>query len=167
MNKILIGIVAKPQGIKGEVKINPITDDISRFKKLKYVYLNNQRFDIENVSIRGNFVVVKLKGINTCEEVERFRQANVEIDRADAVELQQDEYFMVDLIDSKIVDEEGVLLGVVKYIDRFGANFVLTVKDEIANSEFMFPFIEDVLVKVDTDNKLITINREKLEEVKV
>ena len=74
MDKILIGIVAKPQGLKGEIKINPITDDINRFKKLTYVYIDSKKFDIEYVSVRGQFVVIKVKGINSCESVGNFAE---------------------------------------------------------------------------------------------
>lgn len=167
MDRIVIGIVAKPQGLKGEIKINPLTDDINRFKKLKKVFLNNVSYDIENVSIRGNFVVLKLKGLNSIEEVERFRQCNLEIDRTDAVELKENEYFMVDLIGSKLVAEDGTFLGTIKYFDKFGSAFVATVTDAISNAEFMFPFLDEVLVKVDTENKIVVVNSLKLEEVKV
>lgn len=167
MEKIVIGIVAKPQGLKGEIKINPITDDINRFKKLKNIYLNNTKYEVENVSIRGGFVVIKLKNINSIEEVERFRQCNVEIDRDDAVELKENEYFMVDLIGAKLITEDGTMLGTIKYFDKFGSSFVATVTDSISNNEFMFPFINDVLVKVDAENKIVVVDGLKLEEVKV
>ena len=167
MARMLIGIVAKPQGLKGEIKINPLTDDINRFKKLTYVYLNNKKFDVENVSVRGGFVVLKLQGINSCEQAELYRQFNVEIEREDAVDLQENEYFMVDLIGCKIMLEDGTLVGEIKYFDQFGASFVVTATDAITNKNFMFPFIEDVLVKVDTENKVIVVNGEKFEEVKV
>lgn len=165
MDKILIGIVAKPQGLKGEIKINPITDDINRFKKLTYIYLNSKKFDVEHVSVRGQFVVIKVKGINTCEDVEIYRQANVEIDRTDAVELKPNEYFMVDLIGCNVIYEDGTVLGTVTYFDKFGTRFVATCKD-INNKEFMFPFLDEILVEVNTEKKYIKVN-EKFNEVRV
>lgn len=165
MDKILIGIVAKPQGLKGEIKINPITDDINRFKKLTYVYIGNTKYDVENVSVRGQFVVVKVKGINSCEQVEPLRQLNVEVERKDAVELKKDEYFMVDLIGCNVILEDGTVLGEVKHFDRFGANDVATVKD-IYGKEFMFPFLKEVLVEVNIEKKYIMVNS-KFDEVRV
>lgn len=165
MDKILIGIVAKPQGLKGEIKINPITDDINRFKKLTYVYIDSKKFDIEYVSVRGQFVVIKVKGINSCEQVDIYRQKNVEVDRIDAVELKPNEYFMVDLIGCNVIKENGEVLGKVTYFDKFGARFVATCKD-IYNKEFMFPFLDDILVEVNVDKKFIMVN-DKFDEVRV
>lgn len=165
MDRILIGVVAKPQGLKGEIKVNPITDDINRFKKLTYVYIGERKYDIEYVSVRGQFVVIKVKGINRVEDVELLRQLNVEINREDAVELKEDEYFMVDLIGCKVITEDGTMLGEVKYFDRFGANFVATCTD-VYGKEFMFPFLKEVLVEVNTDKKFIMVNAVKFEEVR-
>ena len=166
MSKIQIGVVAKPQGLKGELKINPLTDDINRFSDIDYVYLNQNKYNITSVSIRGGFVVLKIENINSIDDAEKYRGATVSIDREDAVELSENEYFMVDLIGSKVMYEDGTFVGEIKNIDQFGGNFVVTCVDS-SNREILFPFIQELLIKVDVDNKLVVVDAEKLEEVRV
>lgn len=83
-----IGQIVNTFGIKGQVKVMPYTDDIKRFDELKQIYIDKknqlQLFQIEQVSYHKDMVILKLKGIDTIEEAEKYRNCYLKIDRKDA-----------------------------------------------------------------------------------
>ena len=114
MGNLEVGQIVNTFGIKGFVKIYPYVDDIKRFDKLKTVYVNIRKelkmLEIEEVKYQKNMVLVKFKGIETVEEAEKLRNAYVEIDRSDAIPLEEGTYFIADLLGSDVFSDEGELL---------------------------------------------------------
>ena len=110
-DRLKVGVVTSVHGIKGEVKVFPTTDDSRRFKKLKQVYLDTGKellsLEIEGVKFFKQMVILKFKGYENPDDVMKFRQKELWIDRKDAVRLSKDEYFIADLIDMEVCDEEG------------------------------------------------------------
>ena len=92
-----VGVITAPHGVRGEVKVFPTTDDNARFKNLKTVLLDQGRgtreLEIEGVKFFKNMVILKFKGIDDRNDVERMRQAKLLVTRENAVELGKDEYF--------------------------------------------------------------------------
>ena len=156
-----IGQIVNTFGIKGMVKIVPYTDDIKRFDKLKeiYVVLKNKKikYEVEEVKYHKNLVIAKLKGIDKMENAEMLKQGSVQIERKDAVKLEKDTYFIIDLIGAKVVTDEQVELG--KLVDVFntGSNDIYVVKDELGK-QTLLPAISDVIKNVDIENKVITVH---------
>lgn len=156
-----IGQIVNTFGIKGMVKIVPYTDDIKRFDKLKeiYVVLKNKKtkYEVEEVKYHKNLVIVKLKGVDKIEDAEILKQGSVQIERKDAVKLEKDTYFIIDLIGAKVVTDEQVELG--KLVDVFntGSNDIYVVKDELGK-QTLLPAISDVIKNVDIENKVITVH---------
>lgn len=148
-------------GIKGEVKVFPTTDDNRRFKKLKQVYLDTGKellsLEIEGVKFFKQMVILKFKGYENPDDVMKFRQKELWIDRKDAVRLSKDEYFIADLIDMEVCDEEGKLIGTLKDVISTGANDVYAVETP-EGKEVLFPAIKQCVLDVDTEARKMTVH---------
>ena len=156
-----IGQIVNTSGLKGVVKVNPFTDDMSRFEELKKVFIEKNKelteYEIEEVRYHKNQVLLKFKNIDSIEEAEKFRNCYIKISRKDAKKLPEDTYFIVDLIDINVYLENNEYVG--KIIDVFstGSNDVYIIKRE-ENSDLLIPAIKDVVKKVDIKNKKMIIN---------
>ena len=132
--ELQIGVITQTHGIRGEVKVFPTTDDASRFRKLKDVIMDTgkERLDmeIEGVKFFKQYVIVKFKGIDSINDVEKYKGAKLYVTRDKAVRLKKDEYFVADLIGMKVVTEDGALLGDLKDVMATGANDVYVVERE-------------------------------------
>ncbi len=156
-----IGQIVNTFGIKGMVKINPFTDDIKRFDKLKTIYIESKKikkeYEIEEIKYHKNMVLMKLKGINTLEEAEQLRQSYLLVDREKEEPLEEGIYYIVDLLGLPVYTDEGVLLGKVDDIFNTGSNDIYVVKNELGK-QILLPGIPDVLKKVDLEEKRITVH---------
>ena len=160
-DRLKVGVVTSVHGIKGEVKVFPTTDDSRRFKKLKQVYLDTGKemlpLEIEGVKFFKQMVIVKFKGYENPDDVMKFRQKELWIDRKDAVRLSKDEYFIADLIDMEVCDEEGKLIGTLKDVISTGANDVYAVETP-EGREVLFPAIKQCVLDVDTEARKMTVH---------
>ena len=160
-NFIEIGQIVNSYGIKGQMKIVPFTDDITRFNDLKTIYIEINKelkeFKIEEVKYHKNNVLIKLEGINDINDTEKYKNCYVKIDRKNAVKLPEDTYFIIDLLGIEVFTEEGNLfLG--KIVDVFptGSNDVYVVKDELGK-QILLPAIGEVIKNVDIPNKKMIV----------
>lgn len=156
-----VGIITKTHGLRGEVKVFPTTDDVHRFKKLKEVILDTGRekitLEIEGVRFLKNLVILKFKGIDNINDIERNTGKSLYVTRENAVKLGKDEYFIADLIGIDVFDEEGRRLGVLKDVIETGANDVYSI--ELENSqELLLPAIKQCILDVDIDNKKMKVH---------
>lgn len=160
-DRLKVGVVTSVHGIKGEVKVFPTTDDSRRFKKLKQVYLDTGKemlpLEIEGVKFFKQMVILKFKGYENPDDVMKFRQKELWIDRKDAVRLSKDEYFIADLIDMEVCDEEGKLIGTLKDVISTGANDVYAVETP-EGKEILFPAIRQCVLDVDTEARKMTVH---------
>ena len=156
-----IGVITQTHGIKGEVKVFPTTDDVKRFKRLEKVTIDSgkKRFEaeIESIKFFKQFVILKFKGFDTIEDIQPYKQAKLLVDREHAVRLRKDEYFVADLIGTKVVSDEGTELGVMTDVIETGANDVYVVKNS-EGEEILFPAIKDCVKEVDLENGVITLH---------
>ena len=104
MNYITVGVVARPQGIKGEVKIAPLTDDNARFHSLSRVHIDGKDYDVTGCKVNPAGVFLSFAGITDRNAAELLRGKRVLIDRSDAVRLDDDRHFIVDIIGSELTD---------------------------------------------------------------
>jgi len=156
-----IGQIVNTYGIKGFVKVVPYTDDIKRFEQLKSVYIEQKskiiEAFIEEVKYSKNLVLIKLKGINSIEEAEKYKNAILKIDRKDAVKLPEDTYFIVDLIGLDVYTLDGENLGKLEDIFKTGSNDVYVVKNELGK-QILIPAIESVIKQIDLSHRKIIVN---------
>lgn len=158
MNDLIeIGQVAKPQGLKGFIKINPFTDDMQKFKNYKRVFIKNTEYKIEDLKYNKNQVIIKLKGIDTVEEAEKLRNLYLYIDKSDLAELPEDSYYIVDLIGLEVFNEENnELLGKIEDVFPTGSNDVYVVRSEIGK-QILLPAIKDVIKDVNIKDKKMIV----------
>ena len=156
--KLEVGQIVNTFGIKGEVKVNPFTDDINRFDDLKKVYVKTRKesklHKVESVRYHKNMVLLKLEGINNPEDAELLKNSFLEIDREDAIPLEEGQYFIVDLIGLDVYTDEGNLLGKVDDIYNTGANDIYVVKDELGK-QILLPGIKEVIKEVKLEDRII------------
>ncbi len=160
-----IGVIVKPQGVKGEVKVQPLTDDITRFNKLKEVIIDGKTYKVEKATVGGGTVFISLSGITDRNVAELFRGKFLLVDRENAIPLEEGRYFIADIVGCEVVTEKGNPVG--RVIDVFSARtdiFTLRTSD---NRTLRFPFLKDLIVSVDIENQLITLCEKRLGEVSV
>ncbi len=159
--RLEIGQIINTFGIKGEVKVFPLTDDIKRFDDLETVYVKtkkeSQLYNIESIKYHKNFVLIKFKGINTVEQAEILRNSYLEVDREQAIPLNEGEYFIADLIGLEVYSDEGKLIGKVDDIYNTGANDIYVVKDDLGK-QTLLPGIKDVIKNVDLEKGQIIVH---------
>lgn len=149
-----VGVITQPHGIRGEVKVFPTTDDAARFRDLKEVALDTGKemlcMEIERVKFFKQFVIVKFHGIDDINEVERFRRCPLLVSRENAVPLEEDEYYIADMLGLAVETEEGERFGILKDVIETGANDVYVV-DSVSHGEVLIPAIRECIRKVDVE----------------
>lgn len=161
MEYIEIGQIVNTNGLKGVVKVNPFTDDISKFEDLKYVYiqLKNElkKVKIEQVRYNKNQVLLKLEGIDSIEEAEKYRNFYLKTEKESQEDLGEDTYYIVDLIGIDVYSDKNEYLGKIEDVFPTGSNDVYVVKDNLGK-QILIPAIADVVKEVDLKNKKMIIN---------
>ncbi len=163
IEKINVGFILKPQGVKGELKVEPLTDDVNRFKALKKVFIDQKPYKVAHARISSGVAFLCLEGITDRNTAELFRNKYIVIDREDAVELKENSYFVADLVGSLCFFEDGKEFGEVIEIipNRTDIFTVKTTNGKTAR----FPFLLDVVVNVNVESGKITLNEKRLMEV--
>ena len=156
-NSFLIGKIVNTQGVHGEMRVIPTTDDITRFELLDSVFIDNREYEVERVRYHKQFVLLKLKGIDDMTAAERYKTKEVRIPQEWAVPWEEDEYYIKDLYDMLVVTEDGREIGIIKDIIFTGANDVYVIKQK-EGKDILIPAIKDCILKVDVENKVMTIN---------
>ena len=149
-----IGVITSTHGLKGEVKVFPTTDDPARFKKLKHCVIRTKNGDVpvekKSCKFFKNMVILKFKGIDDINDVEKYRKKSLYVTRENAVKLKKDEYFIADLIGMKVSTDEGEELGTLSDVMQTGANdvYVISMTD---GEEVLIPAIKDCIRDVDVE----------------
>ncbi len=162
MEKYLrVGVISTTHGIRGEVKVYPTTDDPNRFLELKQVFLDTGKdllpLEIEGVKFFKQMVILKFKDMDDINDIEKYRNKDLLITRENAVPLEEDEYFICDLIDAEVVTEDGEKLGILTEILTTAANDVYVVKTA-EGKEILIPYIKECILKIDVENKKILVH---------
>ena len=156
-----VGAITQTHGVRGEVKVFPTTDDVKRFKKLKEVILDTGKekvtLEIEGVKFFKQFVILKFKGFDNINDIERYKGKNLYVTRENAVKLKRDEYFIADLIGLEVYDEDDQHLGMLTNVIETGANDVYEVKFEDGR-EVLFPAIKQCILNVDMENRKMKVH---------
>jgi len=156
-----VGVITTTHGVKGEVKVFPTTDDPNRFKKIKKVILDDKKeqkeLEIAQARFFKNMVILKFKDIDSINDVEKYKNADLYVTREKAIPLQKDEYYIADLIGLKVVTDEDEELGVLFDVMTTGANDVYVIHND-ADDEFLLPAIHDCIRSVDMKQRVMTVH---------
>lgn len=155
-----VGVFANTHGVRGEIKVFPTTDDVTRFKKLKKIYLDKgiEKMELEIQSVRyfKNMVILKFKGIDNINDIEKYKGKDLLIHREQAVPLKEDEYFICDIINAQVVTENGEEVGVLKEVLQTGANDVYVVRTT-EGKEILLPVIDECVLDLNVEEKIVTV----------
>lgn len=155
-----VGVFANTHGVRGEIKVFPTTDDVTRFKKLKKIYLDKgiEKMELEIQSVRyfKNMVILKFKGIDNINDIEKYKGKDLLIHREQAVTLKEDEYFICDIIDAQVVTEDGEEVGILKEVLQTGANDVYVVRTA-EGKEVLLPVIDECVLDLNVEEKIVTV----------
>ena len=147
-----VGVITQPHGVRGEVKVFPTTDDPVRFKKLKKVILDTgkEKLDLEVEH-------VKFKEFDNINDIERYKRCPLLVTRENAVPLEEDEYFVADMIGMKVITEDGTEFGTLSDVMETGANDVYVI-DSKEHGEVLMPAIKECVLNVDMESGIITVH---------
>lgn len=155
-----VGVISSTHGLKGEVKVFPTTDDNGRFKKLKEIILDTEgeyrTLHIEKVRFFKQMVILKFKEYDRIEDIMPYKGRDLLVERKDAVALNENEYFIYDIIGADVVTEDAQMFGTLKEVLVTGANDVYVV-ERTGGGEVLLPVIKECVLDVDTIGKKVTI----------
>ena len=157
---IVIGQVTKPHGVRGALRIEPMTNDPMRFRRLHSVSLSfdddeRTAFDIAGVEVANQYVILSLKDLEDRDEAEKWRRAYVEIPRSECLPLPEGEYYYFELIDLLVMTSEGTEIGWLEDVLVLPAHDVYVVR--AGEKEFLIPAVPEVIEKIDLDAGTMTI----------
>ena len=155
-----VGVIANTHGIRGKVKIFPTTDDVKRFDYLKEAYIDagKEKIKVEVSSVRyfKNLVIVKFKGIDNINDIERYKGKDLLVTRENALPLEEGEYYLADIIGANVYTEDGILFGSLEDVIETGANLVYSVQHE--GKEVLLPVIDDCVKEVNVEEKKVIVH---------
>ncbi len=157
-----VGAITQTHGIKGEVKVFPLTDDINRFKGMKNLILDTgkEQLTLEVTAVRPqkNLVILKFKGIDDINQVERYKGCGLYVTKENRVACEEDEYFIADLIGLSVVDIENPdsPLGVLKDVITTAANDVYVVELS-SGKEALIPAIKECIINIDLESARMAV----------
>jgi len=159
---LIIGKFIKPFGIKGELKLLPITDNPDRFKQLDFAFTKKkssfEKIEIESARNCEKYVLLKIKDINSRDDAELLRGELLYINRENAIKIDKDSYYYYDLLGCKVIALDGELIGELIDIRNTGDYDIYLIrsnKDE--KKEYMIPAVSDIVKNIDINAKEIKI----------
>ena len=156
-----VGVITQTHGVRGEVKVFPTTDDVNRFKKLKQVILDTGKetmpLEIQSVKFFKQFVILKFKGIDNINDIEKYKRCSLYVTREHAVPLEEDENFIADMIGMEVCTEDGNIFGTLKDVIETGANDVYVIENA-EHGEVLVPAIKECIRSVDIEKGQMMIH---------
>lgn len=162
MDELLqVGVISSMHGVHGEVKVFPTTSDPNRYKYLKEVLLDTGKekitLKLKGVKFFKQFVIVKFEGYDNPNDIEKYKGKPIYVTRENAVKLEKDEYFVADLYDIVVYEDNGEKLGVLTDVIETGSNDVYTIKC-CDGSELLLPAIKQCILSVDISERKMIVH---------
>jgi 16S rRNA processing protein RimM len=143
---VTVGRITAAHGIRGEVKVEPLTDFPERFERGSRLWLDGTPFDVERGRWQGRNVILKLHGIDSRTQAEAL--ARKQLQAPEAMQIQDENvYYLHDIIGLRVEDRSGKQLGQLADVFSTGANDVYVVRGE--QGELLLPALDDVVLEVD------------------
>ncbi len=153
-----IGQIVNTQGLKGEMRVYPLTDYKERFEEIDWIYIGEDlqtKYEIEKARYKNDMVILKIKGIDNINEVERLKNKYLMIPRENARALEEDAHFIADLIGLKVYLVEGEYIGKLKEVMQPGGNDIYVIERE-DGKEVLIPAVKKFVPEINiTEGKMI------------
>ncbi len=164
MEKTRIGKILNAHGIRGELKVEPLTDNPERYKILEQVYLEDRKknytlYDVEFVRFHKGNVLIKLAGIDDMDAAKLVKNQHLAINKSDRMPLEEGAYYIDDLIGLQVFEDDRPI-GVLKDVLQPGANDVY-VLDSTIYPDLYIPALKSVILSVDLENKRMDVKLPK------
>ncbi|MBP8628971.1 MAG: 16S rRNA processing protein RimM [Negativicutes bacterium] len=161
MKKVVIGKISAPHGVRGEVRIVPLTDFPERFENLKTVFLeDDSKMELESVKFSNKFIIAKFKNINSRNDIEIFNGKLLMLNRSDIPSLPEGEYYNFDIIGLEVIDDKGSKLGKITEVLKTGSNDVYVVEGK---KQILVPALKKVVKEINLVDGFMKV--ELLEEL--
>lgn len=166
MEKVHIATIVKPQGLKGELKCKLENDNFTLIENVSEVFLNDKDVPtrVLNKRVNGGFLYLALSTINSREKADLMRGFKIYADQK-FITVPKDEYLISELINSRVISENGEQIGTLLDIQNFGAGDILII--EQYKREYMVPFVKEVVLKVNASAGIIVVNKAKYDQSKI
>ncbi|WP_315165670.1 ribosome maturation factor RimM [Metaclostridioides mangenotii] len=154
-----IGQIVNTQGLKGEVKIYPLTNDINRFDDLDKFYLDKdlqKEWEVEKVRYKGKMVIMKIKAIDSIEDAERLRNKFICVGRESTRDLDEDEFFIADMIGIDVFTVDGDRVGLLREVLQYSANDVYVIEGD--GKEYLIPAILKFVPEINMKERKMIID---------
>ena len=156
-----VGVISNTHGIRGEVKVYPTTDNVRRFDNLKEVILDTGKeqltLHVTSVKYFKNMVILKFKEFDNINDIIPYKGMDLLVTRENAIPLEEGEYYIADIIGSKVITDEDKILGTLTDVLQTGANDVYVVKTK-DGKEVLLPSIEECILDRDIENKIVKVH---------
>ncbi len=159
-----IGVITSAHGIRGGVKVFPVTEDPERFRKLDKVLYSlpgqdgiQGSFEVKRVAFQKQMVLLEFEGITDRNTAETLKGRQLWVSREEALPLGEREYYLADVMGMRVVTDDGEELGTVTDILETGSNEVFQVEKEQGKS-LLIPSIPDCVVDMDFEQNLLTVH---------
>lgn len=162
MSKLLVAKVAKPQGIKGELKCQVLTDVLAVFSSSINLYIDNNKMKVQRASVRNGFVFIKFEGIDSRNDAEFFRNKSVYAEKSDLESFLQDEFLVGELIGMALYDENGNFVGQIVDYEDYGASGIFTIVEN--GHQYEVPFIHQIFRR---EGKTLVVNKKEYDSTKI
>lgn len=156
MEKILIGKIVNAVGLKGEVKVYNYSDSPEAYQRTPAIYVEDQLMDIENVRMQKSMVILKLAGIDDRNASEAARGKELYITEADLPELEEGQFYVRDLIDMEVVEEDGTVIGKVTDVLQNTAQDIFEV-EMAGGRKVLIPKVDEFVLDIAAKSRRIVV----------
>lgn len=156
----IVGKITNTHGIKGELKIFPITHDVERFNQLKSAYIGGKKIkvNLEKVRYHKGLAIIKFNEYSDINDVLKFKDEFIYVANEDRIKLPENHFFISDLLDCQVFDQDSNLIGILIDILKGPSNDVYVVKNMEKNKEYLIPAVKEFVTQVNTIDKKIVID---------
>ena len=158
--KVRVGQIVNTQGLRGDVRVYPLTDYKERFEELEHVYLEgngDEKLEIEKIRYKNQLVLLKFKGLNNINDVEKLKDKYLVIEKEDMRELPEDTYYISDLLGSEIIDQDDNCIGNLIDVIQNAAQDIYVVENKINKKKIFIPVVKEFVKEVNTQDKKIRV----------
>jgi 16S rRNA processing protein RimM len=158
--KIVMGKILGPHGIKGWIKIHPFTEKKDSLIDHKILMASKdeklwQSFEVESMDVGDKFILAKFKGVDDRNAAEKLNKFFISLDKSSLPKLDENNYYWHELIGLDVKNNEGMYFGKVDSLIETGANDVLVV---LGDKEYLIPYIKQVILEVNLETNMIRVD---------
>jgi 16S rRNA processing protein RimM len=160
MDYTIIGKIINTHGIRGEVKVYPLTDDINRFDFLYEAFIGDDKFpvNVEKARYHKDTVILKFKEFDNINDIIKFKDMYIFVSDENRIILPEDHYFIYDLVGCKVVNTNNQPIGYIKDVLQGYSNDVYLIEDKNNNKEYLIPAVKEFIKHVNINDKIIIID---------